>query len=275
MSNKKRIGLVLLAALIGFSCAPTLSPALAPTLDPLSMSTAIAQTAGAASAQTAVVDQPEVQASPAVVAAGPTLDPLSLNTAIAQTAAVAASQTAALIPNTLTPSATLPPTETPSITPSPTATFILVIPTNTAFKVDIPKPTATKKGKKGKDDGGGGGGGGGGSKEQKTYTCSVLSVSPANYSIIPVNQLFTVQWTVKNTGDTWDANSVDLVPVEGNLIRLTDGYDLVNGVDSGKTIILPGVAMLAPSTPGKYGTHWRLMRGEAQFCDMYLIVNVE
>jgi hypothetical protein len=269
--------MILMAAILGFSCAPVFSPALAPTLDPLSMSTAIALTAGAASVQTAAVAQPEVQATP-ILASGPTLDPNAMGTSIALTVEAAATQTAAMIPATLTPSVTSIPTETASITPSPTATFYLVIPkTSTPLKIDIPKATATKKkkGGGGGGDDGGGGGGGGGRGEKKVYGCSVKSVMPVNNIVIPPNTLFTAYWTVKNTDSNWDAHSVDLVPAGGNITYLVEGIDLVNTISGGTTLVLPGVPLLSPGIPGTYNTHWQLRRGSIGFCDMYLTIIVQ
>ncbi|MBI3172487.1 MAG: hypothetical protein HYZ25_02110 [Chloroflexi bacterium] len=275
MSNKKRIGMILLIAVLGFSCAPTFSLASAPTLDPFSMSTAIAQTADAASMQTAAAVQPGVQASP--VPGGPLLDQDAFNTSIAQTFEAAGTQTAALVPNTLTPTPTLLPTQTAIDTPSPTATFLLTIHTSTPFK--LPKPTATKKGHKGGGGGGGGGGGDGGGDDgggptPKAYSCSVVGMNPPNNTVVQAGTNFRVFWTVKNTASPWDINSVDLVYKGGDIPVRSFGYDLPFSVYTGFVVTLPGVDLTAPSKAGRYSTHWQLSRGARVVCDLYATIIV-
>ena len=274
MSNRKRIGMVLLIAMLGFSCAPTFSLASAPTLDPFSMGTAIAQTADAASAQTAAVAQPGIQSSP--VPGGPLLDQEAFNTSIAQTFEAAGTQTAALIPNTLTPTPTFLPTQTAVNTPSPTATFLLTIHTATPFK--LPKPTATKKGHKGGGGGGGGGGddggGDGGGPTPKAYSCSVVGVNPPNNTVVQAGTNFRVFWTVKNTASPWDINSVDLVYKGGDIPVRSYGYDLPFSVYTDFVVTLPGVDLTAPSKAGSYTTHWQLSRGARVVCDLYATILV-
>lgn len=270
MINRRRIGWIVIAALLGFACAPVLSPSLIPTLDPFSLSTAIALTADAASAQTAVISGPVHAATPAAVNAGPTLDSESLNTTIAQTAGAAATQTAGMIPPTLTPSSTLFPTWTATIIPSPTPTFLLSsLSTPTKPKGTNPKkkPTATHKV----------------TVEAPPpvvikFQCSVVEVSPANNSIIAPNTPFKAYWTVKNTGEHhWQRDSLDIIYGSGTIPHLTFGYDFgpYQYVPSGYTVTLPGVDLVAPSSAGKYTTLWQLHIAKITFCPMRLNITVK
>jgi len=270
MSNRKRIGMMLLVAMLGFSCTPTFSLASAPTLDPFSMSTAIAQTADAASAQTAAAaPQPAMQASP--VPGGPLLDQDAFNTSIAQTFEAAGTQTAALIPNTLTPTPTSLPTQTAINTPSPTSTFLLTIHTATPFK--LPKPTATKKphkgGKrKGEDDDDGV------VLVPKAYSCSVVGVNPPSNTVIHAGANFTVYWTVMNTASPWDVNSVDLIYGGGDIPVRGLGYDMLVSVGTGSVVTLPGAELKAPSKAGSYTSRWQLVRGDRGICTLYITIIV-
>lgn len=269
MSNRRRVGWIVIAALLGFSCAPVLSPSLIPTLDPSSLSTAIALTADAASVQTVAVSQP-ILATPAVAMAGPTLDSNSLNTMIAQTAGAAATQTAGMIPRTLTPSITPFPTWTPTIVPSSTPTFLLSsLVTATKPKGSNPKgkPTPTHKV----------------TVEPPPppvikFQCRVVDVAPANNSVIAPNTPFKAYWTVKNTGEHhWQKDSLDIIYDGGTIPHLTFGYDFspYQYVPSGYTVPLPGVDLIAPSSPGTYTTMWKLHIAKISFCPMQLTIIVQ
>ena len=271
MRNRRRVGWIVIAALLGFSCAPIFSPSLMPTLGPSSLSTAIARTAEAASAQTAAPSG----AQP--ILSGPTLDANSLNTMIAQTADAAATQTAGLIPPTLTPSMTPFPTWTPTITPLPTHTFFITIPpTATKIKLPTPKPTATKK--HGRGDGGGGGGGG----KPQPYACKVSRVSPTDGTVIPPDTDFKAFWVVVNKASDWPGQGTDFVFDSGALIHSVSGYDFNHTVSGGDEVALPndigfpgGVDLRTPSQPGTYSTSWRLHIGNVYFCDMSLTIVVQ
>ncbi len=270
MSYRKRVGLILIATLLGFSCAPVFSPSLMPTLDPSALSTVIARTADAASAQTAAAPsgaQP-VLATPAL-ASGPTLDSDSLNTMIAQTAGAAATQTAGLIPPTLTPSLTPFSTWTSTIVASPTPTFLLhSLPTATKPTGSNPKakPTPTHKVTVEPPP-----------VPEIKYKCRVIGVSPANNSIFAPNTHFIAFWTVKNIGDYWLRGSLDIIYASGSILHQTNGYDFspYPFVPTGYTVTLPGVDLIAPSAPGTYDTHWQLHIAKISFCDLYLRIIVQ
>ena len=268
MRNRRRVGLILFAALLGFSCTPVFSSSLVPTLDPLSLQTAIARTAEAASAQTAVAPS---GAKP--ILSGPTLDAGSLNTMIAQTAGSAATQTAGLLPPRLTPSVTPLPTWTPTITPLPTNTFFIKLP-----------PTATKPAPINTINSGGGPtatsrGGGGPPDPVSIYSCRVLRVSPKDRSILAPNQTFSTVWIVKNKGANWPAGSVNLVYMDGSITQLVDGRDISPlspyEISGGDTVTLPRIAMEAPSSPGVYSTRWSLQIDRTPFCVMDLTIIVK
>ena len=268
MSNRRRVGWIVIAALLGFSCAPVLSPSLIPTLDPFSLSTAIALTADAASVQTAAVSQPILAATPAVANAGPTLDSDSLNTAIAQTAGAAATQTAGMIPLTLTPSITPFPSWTPTIVPSPTPTFLLrSLPTATLPKSNPKgKPTPTHKVTEEPPP-----------VPEIKFDCAVLGVAPANNSIVAPNTRFKAYWTVRNTGTHhWQRDSLDIIYAGGTILHTRDGYDFspYPYVPSGYSVTLPGVDLIAPSSPGTYSTLWQLRIAKVSFCSMRLTIIV-
>ena len=260
MRTKKRVWLIAVAALLGFACAPVLSPSMIPTLDPFSLSTAIALTAGAASGQTASVSQPILN-TPAAIVAGPTLDAVSLNTMIAQTAGAAATQTAGLLPPKLTPSATLYPTWTPLVT-TPTAPFVVHLP---ATPTKPPTPRSTRSGS-----------GDGGGDYTSVYSCKELHVSPANSVILSPGQSFKTFWRVRNKGENWPGNSVYLVFWKGDIPHPADRYGPISPyiISGGDTVDLPAVQMVAPPKPGVYTTSWQLSIDDIPFCGVNLTIIV-
>jgi hypothetical protein len=271
VSAKKRTWLIVAVALLGFSCAPSLSLSPVPTLDPFSLNTAIALTAVAASFQTAAVaqtSQPAVAAP--VLLSGPTLDPETFNTSIALTAGAAAAQTQAMIPNTLTPSVTPLPTHTASITPTPTQTFVLIIPSTTAIAINTntPKPRATKKN-----------GGGGGGDASSPFVCKVQRVTPDHGTVLSPGQEFEVVWLVRNKKENWIKNTVNIAYVGGALIPLVDGAALSPlwdyDISGGDSVSVDGVLMKAPSEPGVYNTQWQLVIEGNAFCGLSLTITVQ
>lgn len=260
MSTKKRVWLIVVVALLGFACAPVLSPSLIPTLDPSSLSTAVALTAGAASVQTFAVSQPLLN-TPARVAAGPTLDANSLNTMIAQTAGAAATQTAGMIPPTLTSTITPFPSWTPPNPSSPTMTFFVHLPA-TATKPPTPRNT---------------GSGGGGEDVTSIYSCRQLRVTPPDYSILSPGQNFQTTWLVKNRGANWPGNSVYISYWRGDIPYPVDRYGPLSHyeISGGDTVRVADIRMVAPSQPGIYTTTWMLSIDDMPFCGMSLTIIVQ
>lgn len=233
------------------------------------MGTAIAQTADAASAQTAAAGLGLPSASvEQIVAQGPTLDPQSLGTAIALTSDAAAAQTQALVPNTLTPSVTPFPTWTPSITPSPTNTFVITLPPT--FKVTIPHPSATKKPKAPGDNGG---------DIVLPYECKQMRVTPKNETVLPKSTQFDVVWIIKNRGQNWPGGSARIEYVEGTLIPITNPDDLPvlspYIISGGDIVTLPTISMKTPADPGTYETTWRVTVEYFPACDLRLTIVVQ
>ncbi|MBI5297228.1 MAG: hypothetical protein HY869_17255 [Chloroflexi bacterium] len=264
MKPHKRTWLFVIFALFVSSCAPAFSLAPAPTLDPLSMQTAIAQTAAAASAQTAAVAQGPQSAAPTpALLEGPTLSPEMFGTAVALTAAAARAGTQALIPDTLTPSVTLPPSQTPSITPTVTNTFVLTLPP----RIVSPTGNPTRRG--------GGGGGNDGGDLTSPYSCKVVGVVPKNKSNLPVNTEFEISWVVKNKGENWPHKSLSITYVEGTLVRMTNPNDLDLPkweISGGDEVNLPPIHMRTPFEPGVYSTWWRLFVDNVPVCNLTLTV---
>lgn len=267
MNAKKRIWSLVIVALLGFACAPTLSLAPVPTLDPSSMGTAIVQTADAASAQTAAagLGLPPTSAE-LVVAQGPTLDSQSLGTAIALTSDAAAAQTQALVPNTLTPSVTPFPTWTPSITPSPTRTFVITLPPT----FTTPLSPATKKPKAPGDNGG---------DIVLPYECKQTRVTPRNETILPKNTQFDVIWIIKNIGQNWPGGSARIEYVEGTLIPITNPNNLPvlspYIISGGDVVTLPIISLKTPAKSGYYVTTWLVSVEYLPACFLQLMVIVQ
>ena len=267
MNAKKRLWLLVIVALLGFACAPTLSLGPVPTLDPSSMGTAIVQTADAASAQTAAagLGLPPTSAE-LIVAQGPTLDTQSLGTAIALTSDAAAAQTQALIPNTLTPSVTPFPTWTPSITPSPTRTFVITLPPT----FTTPVPPATKKPKTPGDNGG---------DIVLPYECKQMRVTPKNETVLPKNTQFDVVWIIKNKGQNWPGGTARIEYVEGTLIPITNPNNLPvlspYIISGGDVVTLPTISLKTPDKAGYYATVWRVSVEYFPACNLQLTVIVQ
>jgi hypothetical protein len=203
---------------------------------------------------------------PTLAAPFPTADPNAINTFIAQTANAAATQTVAAQPTyTLTPSITpTRNTETPSPTATSTVIFILSSPTQQV----IPTFTFISSG------GGGSGGSSGGGTSSANYSCQILSVNPANGTIMDSRADFDAVWRVRNNGQrAWDRNSVDFIYDSGDKIHKVAGYDLSSNVAAGGTIDL-GVDMEAPRDDGTYSTNWTLRVGDNEFCRMSLTIVV-
>jgi hypothetical protein len=127
--------------------------------------------------------------------------------------------------------------------------------------------------------GGSGSGSGGGSDDsekpfptQREWACRVLSKSPQNGAIIPVNSSFRAIWTVQNTGTkTWPKQGVDVVYQSG--ARLNAGkpyYDIPAGVGPGGTVTIT-VTMTVPKQPHEYSTRWSLMVGRTRFCSVRFV----
>jgi hypothetical protein len=178
----------------------------------------------------------------------PTFDPNSPLTAIVLTANAAATQTQLFAPPTFTPTFV---TRTPLPTETASPTFVFFLPTI------VFTPTKIQPGSSGLN-----------------LECQVLSVDPANGSVILPSTAFVARWTIINVGKyAWPSDNTDYRYVSGNKIYTQPIYDFENSVPSGSTTVLT-VNMKAPETAGSYSTSWRITIGKEQFCPMNLTITV-
>ena len=186
----------------------------------------------------------------------PTTDPNAINTFIVQTANAASTQTAAAMPTlTSTPLFTSTPLNTD--TPEPTATSTVIF----LFYTPSPVILVTQPS-------------GGGNASSRPYACEVLSVTPANGTVLGSRTDFDAKWRVKNIGQReWDRNSVDYVYFTGDKFHKVAGYDLEDSVPRGDIQDLV-VDMLAPKNAGTYTTNWTLRIGSDTFCTLSLTIVV-
>jgi len=188
--------------------------------------------------------------------AAPTIDPNAIGTYIVQTSNAASTQTVAAMPTvTSTPLFTATPLNTD--TPEPTATSTVIF----LFYTPSPVILVTQPGS-------------GGNASSRPYACEVLSVTPANGTVLGSRTDFDAKWRVKNIGQReWDRNSIDYVYLTGDKFHKVAGYDLSQSVKRGEILDLI-VDMLAPKNAGSYTTNWTLRVGSETFCTLSLTIVV-
>lgn len=187
----------------------------------------------------------------------PSPNPNTIQSIIRGTAAAAGSQTAVLIPPTLTPSFTPFPSATASITPTSTETFVFAFPTVTR----PPAPTQPKGGVVITDNG--------------SWGCQVVDQTPSNGTTYNPNDLFSVNWMLKNTGGhTWLHSSIDIVNIGGPTVSSAYAYNTYYDVstDSSETVTID---MMAPSSAGTYSSNWALRKGVILFCPVSITFTVK
>jgi hypothetical protein len=187
-------------------------------------------------------------------AAAPSLTsiPGLVDTIVAGTAAVAFTQTSALLSPTPTASITPLPTRTPTVTPSPTPTFI--------WKPRSPTPVNTVTPTSG--------------AESLGLHCQLLSQSPSDGAHFDPKKSFSVDWTVKNTGDSiWDVDNVDFAYFSGTKMHKSQLYDLPANVDPGGSVTVTA-RMTAPNGVGTYSAVWSLRQGKTDFCHVDITIIV-
>lgn len=177
----------------------------------------------------------ELPSLPAPALSNPTLAPGSLETIVAATAGAAQTQTARVVPSptsTLTP--TVPPSSTPTETLTSTATVVFIFPTATNTPVPTRQVSSVGSG------------------------CELVEQSPGNNSTYSSRERFTVEWTLRNTGNsTWERNSFDFFFSDGRDMHEKDGYDLPRNVRVGDDVTFE-VAMRSPGNAGTYTSTWIL-----------------
>lgn len=187
----------------------------------------------------------------------PTTDPNVIGTIIVQTANAASTQTAVAMP-TSTPTSTFTPTPRNTDTPEPTATSTVIF----LFYTPSPAIVVTQPS-------------GTGSASSKPYACEVISVTPANGTVLGSRTDFDAKWKVKNIGiKDWENASVDYNYLTGDKFHKVAGYDLGKTVKAGETRELIA-DMLAPKNAGTYTTNWTLQVGSETFCTMSLTIVVK
>lgn len=211
----------------------------------------------------------------------PTPLPGAINLFVAQTAAAAATQTALLAPPTFTPSFTPSPTRTASPTFSPTPTFIFKLSTPT--RPTATKPTATiklgggaalKATRTAKATAKAGAGGARPPRPPATWSCRLVSQSPAFGANIAAGTPFTATWIVTNTGNRdWTSNSIDVVIVSGSTLAANTIYDTTCDTPVGSDCPV-SVPMTAPTTSGAYTSNWTLRVGQTAFCPLSVTIIV-
>jgi len=193
------------------------------------------------------------------IAAAPvvaTLDPNAVNTFIVQTANAASTQTAASLPSA-TPTATVTLTPRNTDTPSPTATSTVLFILSTPTPLVVPTFTGVS-----------------GNSSAK-FACQVISVNPANGSVLSSRQDFDTTWKVKNIGKrAWDNNDVDYAYSSGTKFHKVSGYDLSKTLNPNATADFI-VDIIAPKKPGTYTTNWVIREGGNNFCTLSLTIVVK
>jgi hypothetical protein len=91
------------------------------------------------------------------------------------------------------------------------------------------------------------------------YSCTYLSQTPADWTVMTRRQDFDAKWTVRNTGArVWGRTAIDLAYFSGAKMS-TKGtvFDLPKNVGLGGRVVL-AVDMNAPKNNGWYTANWGL-----------------
>lgn len=108
-----------------------------------------------------------------------------------------------------------------------------------------------------------------------SYSCKLVTQTPADWVKMVRRQSFDAYWTVQNTGAVWNSSSTRFVYLGGTKFQTHgDSFYLGKNVGVGGKIKL-GVDMMAPKTPGTYSTTWALKSGNTTFCRVTLILTVK
>jgi len=107
------------------------------------------------------------------------------------------------------------------------------------------------------------------------YACSLVSQTPADWTVMGRRQYFDAKWTVKNTGTkTWTTNGIKFRYISGTKMNTNgDYYRLHANVSSGKKVTLV-VDMNAPKPYGWYTAVWGLYNGASNFCVVSISIGV-
>jgi len=107
-----------------------------------------------------------------------------------------------------------------------------------------------------------------------SYSCSLISQTPIDWTKMRARQSFDAAWTVQNTGAYWHASAMKFGYVGGQKMQ-TRGNEttLSEDVGKGKRVKLV-VDMEAPKTRGTFSTLWALYSGNQKFCRVTLTITV-
>lgn len=191
---------------------------------------------------------------PSPVTSNPAPAPGSIETIVVATAGAAQTRTALARPSaTHTPSPTFPPTQTRTETPTETATVIFFLPTATN------QPTATQPFV----------------TQSAGANCQIVAQSPVNNAAFASQEKFTVDWTLRNTGnDPWYRTEMDFFYSGGTDMHKTDVIDIPHDVGKNAEITF-SVDMTAPKNAGTYTSTWSLGKKNNPVCKVSVTVIVK
>ena len=112
-------------------------------------------------------------------------------------------------------------------------------------------------------------------QSSSSYACTLLSQTPADWTVMKKRQYFDAKWTVRNTGSkTWPKNGVEFRYVSGTKMQ-TNGnvYHLKASVGVGNKVTLIA-DMNAPKNYGYYTANWGLYNGSYTFCVVSISIGV-
>ncbi len=105
--------------------------------------------------------------------------------------------------------------------------------------------------------------------------CQLNWQSPGNGITYDPEEVFTVGWNVKNTGNVaWEPGSVEFTWVAGAKMNADPVVRLKASVAPGEAVVL-SVHMRAPRNSTLYTTHWSLRQGDVYFCPLALWIYVD
>ena len=111
----------------------------------------------------------------------------------------------------------------------------------------------------------------------RTLACVLVSLSPADGTIMAPGTSFKMIWVLQNVGSqTWDEIRTDLYFVSaigGTRLSSTDVLDQTASVPPVGTYSAV-VDMVAPSGAGQYGEAWSINENSTKICQLWNIINV-
>ena len=107
--------------------------------------------------------------------------------------------------------------------------------------------------------------------------CVLISQTPTDGTVFTAGTGFTTVWTVQNTGSqVWDSANTSLAYVTStgeSRLSSVDSYALMQDVAFGGTYPAT-VEMTSPGTAGQYSETWQITDGSSDFCQFWVIIEV-